>query len=151
MRELFKMADANKDGCLDYQECVRMFRSKGVKISEADIRKLFDKADRNKDGKISPSELVDEEAAVEDVKGKSDVAFRLYDRNKDGSISKQEMMSVPGGKLTKQQARSNFVESLVTLGLKLSLFLIGGQVFRGQRHKRRRSPQSTGSKMRKCQ
>ena len=49
LREVFKMADKNKDGMLDYDECVRMLRAKGVKIKDEEIRAIFDKADKNKD------------------------------------------------------------------------------------------------------
>ena len=49
MRELFKHADTNADGFVDYDEYVEMFARKGIKVDEAEIKKIFRQADRNRD------------------------------------------------------------------------------------------------------
>ena len=49
MQELFKHADTNDDGFIDYEEYVELFAKKGIKVEEAEIKKIFRMADRNRD------------------------------------------------------------------------------------------------------
>ena len=47
---LHSYADQNKDGRLDYKEYADLMRSKGMTISDAEVKYLFDIADKNEDG-----------------------------------------------------------------------------------------------------
>ena len=47
---LHSYADQNKDGRLDYKEYANLMRSKGMTISDAEVKYLFDMADKNEDG-----------------------------------------------------------------------------------------------------
>ncbi len=49
MRELFHLADANKDGVVDYEEYARMFSGKGLSITKEEVRAVFDMMDKNRD------------------------------------------------------------------------------------------------------
>jgi Ca2+-binding EF-hand superfamily protein len=49
MKELFMLADENKDGKVDYMEYANLFRSKGLNIRDEEIKYLFTQADKNSD------------------------------------------------------------------------------------------------------
>ena len=49
MAEMFKIADTNKDGHIQYSEYTDLFAKHGVKLSEQEIKTLFTIADKNKD------------------------------------------------------------------------------------------------------
>lgn len=49
MAEMFKIADTNKDGHIQYSEYCDLFARHGVKLSEQEVKNLFTIADKNND------------------------------------------------------------------------------------------------------
>ena len=49
MAEIFKIADTNKDGHIQYSEYSNLFAKHGVKMSPHEVKSLFTIADKNND------------------------------------------------------------------------------------------------------
>ncbi len=53
MKELFHLADENRDGVIDYAEHAKHFRRRGLNLTDEEVRRIFDMADKNKDRCVS--------------------------------------------------------------------------------------------------
>ena len=60
MAEMFRIADTNKDGHIQYSEYENLFAKHGVKISQHEIRTLFTIADKNNDRYVSLSAILEQ-------------------------------------------------------------------------------------------
>jgi Ca2+-binding EF-hand superfamily protein len=49
MKELFRMADSNRDGSVDFVEYRRIFAKKGLYLSTEEVKDIFNLADKNGD------------------------------------------------------------------------------------------------------
>merc|ERR1711988_469399 len=59
IKEIFRNADANGDGCISEQELKDLFREIDEGWSEEEFETLFKEVDKNGDGKIQHQEFVD--------------------------------------------------------------------------------------------
>lgn len=96
-RMMFKYADDQRDGKLDFKEFENLLNNHDIEVYEDGLKKLFHSLDHNNDGEIDLEELLNQLRGEVPLSGVRlelvRTAFHALDKNNDSAISIHEAMS----------------------------------------------------------
>lgn len=91
---VFRIADADDSGSLDFTEFSTSVAQHTLHWSPAQVKSVFDSFDNNKDGKISHTEFVNAVRGVMNERRQQIalVAFQLLDKDKSGTVELKDLI-----------------------------------------------------------